>query len=156
MAVHRWPDLLWGHMVSSESHRQEPRHPSPYVQRLSLSTSPAQEVSFVTSFGPRSRVSRQSQSLSTPVHLFEPLCICWTLGSWPSTCKLFSIPLSLWHAAVASPFPSTLLLKSVGMKSISGHSDSLDGCPISQGHLGTFGCQDYVKSPWSSLSRSHF
>lgn len=57
----------------------------------------------------------QSQSLSSSVHLSEPLSILWTLGGWPSGCKLFtsshtlpallrlpfwscflSVPLSIW------------------------------------------------------------
>lgn len=47
----RWcPGLLWGHMASSESYRQELWHPSPYVQRLRLSTSLAQKLSSVTRF----------------------------------------------------------------------------------------------------------
>lgn len=50
MAVHWCPDLLWGHMASSESYRQELWHPSPYVQRLRLLTSLAQELSSVTCF----------------------------------------------------------------------------------------------------------
>ncbi len=50
MAVRWCPGLLWGHMASSESYRQELWHPSPYVQCLRLSTSLAQELSSVTRF----------------------------------------------------------------------------------------------------------
>ncbi len=37
----------------------------------------------------------QSQSLSASVHLSEPLSILWTLGGWPSACKLFKSPYTL-------------------------------------------------------------
>lgn len=50
MAVRWCPGLLWGHMASSESYRQELWHPSPYVQCLRLSTSLAQELSTLTCF----------------------------------------------------------------------------------------------------------
>lgn len=46
MAVHWCPDLLWGHMASSESYRQELRHPSPYV----LSATLVHELSSITCF----------------------------------------------------------------------------------------------------------
>ncbi len=42
----------------------------------------------------------QSQSLSASVHLSELLSILWTLGGWPSACKLFTshytLPALLW------------------------------------------------------------
>lgn len=37
----------------------------------------------------------QSQSLSASVHLSEPLSVLWTLGGWPSACKLFTFPYTL-------------------------------------------------------------
>lgn len=99
MAVHRCPDLLQGHMVSSESYRKELWHTSPYVHRLSLSTSPTQEVSFVTSF--RTSLSCLAVRVSH-CQCPDPLCIHWTLGNWPSTCKLLSLYPSLSCAGCQS------------------------------------------------------
>lgn len=50
----------------------------------------------------------QSQSLSSSVHLSEPLSILWTLGGWPSGCKLFTSPHAL-PALLRLPFWSCFL-----------------------------------------------
>lgn len=50
----------------------------------------------------------QSQSLSSSVHLSEPLFILWTLGGWPSGYKLFTSPYTL-PALLRLPFWSCFL-----------------------------------------------
>lgn len=118
--VVRWcPGLLWGHMASSESYRQELWHPSPYVQHLCLSTSLAQALSSVTRFWNSSPCLTVKASHCQRLYTFPSRSLfseLWVADLLPASCShslILSLLCSGYHFGVVFFQPPFL---SGGMK----------------------------------------